>query len=90
MSIIVENLALFLWSGDTRTIDTPYAFSTVDLGLAMIAVPKVVAFSRRASLCAGLCGWSSARTDLGRAIRAVAKERQGALLVGIDVDHVLR
>jgi branched-chain amino acid transport system permease protein len=28
------------------------------------------------------------RTDLGRAIRAVAKERQGARLVGIDVDHV--
>ena len=29
-----------------------------------------------------------ARTDLGRAIRAVAKEKQGARLMGIDVDHV--
>ena len=29
-----------------------------------------------------------ARTDLGRAIRAVAKERQGARLVGIDVEHI--
>ena len=28
------------------------------------------------------------RTDLGRAIRAVAKEKQGARLMGIDVDHV--
>ena len=28
------------------------------------------------------------RTDLGRAIRAVAKEKQGARLVGIDVEHV--
>ncbi|MBV5344698.1 MAG: branched-chain amino acid ABC transporter permease, partial [Rhodoferax sp.] len=28
------------------------------------------------------------RTDLGRAIRAVAKEKQGARLMGIDVAHV--
>jgi branched-chain amino acid transport system permease protein len=27
-------------------------------------------------------------TDTGKAIRAVAKERQGAKLVGIDVDHM--
>jgi branched-chain amino acid transport system permease protein len=87
LSIIVENLALFLWSGDTRTINTPYAFSTVDLGLAMIAVPKLVA-AVGAVICAGLLWLVTARTDLGRAIRAVAKERQGALLVGIDVDHV--
>jgi branched-chain amino acid transport system permease protein len=29
-----------------------------------------------------------AKTDLGRAIRALAKERKGARLVGINVDHV--
>jgi branched-chain amino acid transport system permease protein len=29
-----------------------------------------------------------AKTDLGKAIRAVAKERQGARLVGIDVEHI--
>ena len=27
-------------------------------------------------------------TDLGKAIRAVAKQREGARLVGIDVEHV--
>ena len=32
--------------------------------------------------------WLITRTDLGRAIRAVAKEKQGARLMGIDVDHV--
>jgi branched-chain amino acid transport system permease protein len=29
-----------------------------------------------------------ASTDLGRAIRALAKERKGARLVGIDTDHL--
>jgi branched-chain amino acid transport system permease protein len=87
LSIIIENFALFLWSGDTRTINTPYAFSTVNLGVTMVAVPKVVA-SAGAVICAALLWLVTARTDLGRAIRAVAKERQGALLVGIDVDHI--
>src|SRR5204863_9493434 len=33
-------------------------------------------------------GLFMARTDTGKAIRAVAKERQGARLVGIDVEHI--
>ena len=28
------------------------------------------------------------KTDLGRAIRAVAKQREGARLVGIDVENI--
>jgi branched-chain amino acid transport system permease protein len=38
-------------------------------------------------MCA-LLGIFITRTDTGRAIRAVAKERMGARLVGIDVDKV--
>ena len=41
-----------------------------------------------AIVAAGLFGWCMSRTDLGRAIRAVAKERRGAHLVGIDVEHI--
>ncbi|HYM31176.1 MAG TPA: branched-chain amino acid ABC transporter permease [Candidatus Cybelea sp.] len=87
LSIIIENLALYLWSSDTRTINTPYGFSTVDLGVAFIAVPKVVAFFG-ALLVTGLLWLVMQRTDLGKAIRALAKEPQGAQLVGIDIEHV--
>jgi branched-chain amino acid transport system permease protein len=87
LAIAIENLALYLWKADTRTINTAYGFATVDLGIAFIAVPKMVAFVG-ALVVAGLLWLITARTDLGRAIRAVAKERQGARLVGIDVDHV--
>src|SRR5579883_965496 len=87
LSIIIENLALYLWSADTRTVSTPYGFSTVDLGLALIAVPKVVAFFG-ALIVTGALWLFMRRTDLGKAIRAVARERDGARLVGIDVDHV--
>lgn len=87
LSIIIENLALYLWTSDTRTINTPYGFSTVDLGAAFIAVPKLVAFFG-ALLVTGLFWLVMQRTDLGKAIRALAKERRGAQLVGINVEHV--
>lgn len=87
LAIVIENLALYLWSSDTRTIETPYGFSTVDLGVALIAVPKVIAFF--GALIVTLLLWALMRwTDLGKAIRALAKERRGAQLVGINVEHL--
>lgn len=87
LSIVLENLALLAFKSDTRTIDTPYTLATVAIGPAMIAVTKLVAFGG-ALVASALLLWIVRRTDLGRAIRAVAREKQGARLVGIDVDHV--
>jgi branched-chain amino acid transport system permease protein len=87
ISIVLENLALLAFKSDTRSIETPYTLSTVQIGPAFIAVPKLVAFAG-ALVCAALLMLVITRTDLGRAIRAVAKEKQGARLMGIDVDHV--
>ncbi len=87
LSIVLENGALMLFKSDTRSIETAYTLSTVQIGPAFIAVPKLVAFAGALVACAVLL-WVVSKTDLGRAIRAVAKEKQGARLVGIDVDHV--
>ncbi|HRH85318.1 MAG TPA: branched-chain amino acid ABC transporter permease [Rubrivivax sp.] len=87
LAIVMENLALLTFSADTRTIDTPYTLSTVPIGPAMIALPKLIAFGGALAVAALLL-WIVKRTDLGRAIRAVAKEKQGAKLMGIDVKHV--
>lgn len=87
LSIVLENVALLAFKSDTRTIDTSYSLATVAIGPAMIAVPKIVAFFG-ALVTSGVLLWIVRRTDLGRAIRAVAREKQGARLVGIDVDHV--
>jgi branched-chain amino acid transport system permease protein len=91
LSIVMENLALLFFKSDTRTIDTSYTLSTVAIGPAtaqvMVSVPKLVAFAG-ALVVSALLIVILQRTDLGRAIRAVAKEKQGARLMGIDVDHV--
>lgn len=87
LSIVLENLALLLFKSDTRTIETAYTLTTVDVAGAFIALPKLVAFAGALAVSAILLAIVG-RTDLGRAIRAVAKEKQGARLMGIDVDHV--
>jgi branched-chain amino acid transport system permease protein len=87
LSIVLENLALMLFKSDTRSIETAYTLSTVQIGPAFIALPKLVAFAGALVASAVLLAVVT-RTDLGRAIRAVAKEKQGARLMGIDVEHV--
>jgi branched-chain amino acid transport system permease protein len=87
LAIILDNGALFLWTSTTRTVDVPYDFSVVDLGVALIAVPRLVAFFGAFAMAA-LLWLILARTDTGKAIRAVAREREGARLVGIQVEHI--
>jgi len=87
ISIVLENLALLVFKSDTRSIETAYTLTTVAIGPAMIALPKLVAFAGALATSALLL-LILTRTDLGRAIRAVAKEKHGAKLMGIDVDHV--
>ncbi len=87
LAIVLENVALLAFRSDTRSIDTPYTLSMVTIGPAMLPVAKVVAFFG-ALAAAGVLWWIVRGTDLGRAIRAVAREKHGARLVGIDVEHV--
>ena len=87
LAIIIENLSLFAFRSDTRIIETPYSFDVVEVAGAFLPLPKVVAFVG-ALATAALLWLLIARTDLGRAIRALARERKGARLVGIDVEHV--
>ena len=87
LSIVIDNAALLFFGGDTQTIDVPYAGSFVELGAAFLPLPKLVSFGASLAICAAL-GLYIAKTDTGKAIRAVAKERQGARLVGIDVERM--
>ncbi len=87
LAIVLENLALLLFKSDTRSIETAYTLSTVAIGPATISLAKLVAFAG-ALAAAALLWLVLKRTDLGRAIRAVALEKHGAKLMGIDVEHV--
>jgi branched-chain amino acid transport system permease protein len=87
LSILIENLALMFFKGDSRTILVSYSDTMVEVGPAFVPLPKLISFAVAMAICAAL-GLFMQRTDTGRAIRAVAKERVGARLVGIDVDRI--
>jgi branched-chain amino acid transport system permease protein len=87
LSIVIENLALMFFTGDSRTISLSYSDKMFEVGPLLIGLPKVISFVAAMVMCA-LLGIFITQTDTGRAIRAVAKERMGARLVGIDVDKV--
>ena len=87
VSIVMENLALILFHSDTRSIDSGYTLSTVTILGCVLARAKVIAFVG-AMVVSALLVVLIQKTDLGRAIRAVAKEKQGARLMGINVEHV--
>ena len=87
LAIIIENALLYAFRADTRTINLPYAFDVIEIGTAFLAVPRVVAFA--AVIAVALVLWCIMQwTDTGKAIRAVAKEKLGAELSGIDVAHI--
>ena len=87
LSILIENIALMFFKGDSRTISVSYSDKMLELGTTLVPLPKLISFVVSILLCAAL-GLFMQRTDMGRAIRAVARERVGARLVGIDVEHI--
>jgi len=87
LSVVIENVLLYSFRADTRTIDVPYAFETLDLGFTFLPIPRLIGFG--VVFLVALALWALMRfTDVGKAIRAVAKEKLGAQLSGIDVAHV--
>ena len=87
IAIVLDNLALVVFTGDTRTIETAYSFAMIEAGPLLISVPRVISFAV-ALVCAVLLWAFMTRTDTGRAIRAVAREQDGARLVGIRPERV--
>jgi branched-chain amino acid transport system permease protein len=87
LAVLIENALLYAFHADTRTVDLPYAFRSIDLGFTFVALPRVIAFV--AVFVVALLLWAiMALTDTGKAIRAVANEKLGAELAGIDVAHI--
>ena len=87
LSILLENAMLAIFRSDTLSVQVPYAMEVIEAGPMLLSFTRVVGFG--VTLLVALVLYVvMTRTDTGRAMRAVAKERTGAALVGIDVRHV--
>ena len=80
VSIVIENAALFFFSASERSVLVPYDLDGIDLGVTYAVYPELIALGGSLLITFALWLFMSL-TDTGKAIRAVAKERQGARLV---------
>jgi branched-chain amino acid transport system permease protein len=87
LALFLDNLALALFSADPRTLLVGYSQATVPVGPLRLNLPRLLAFGG-ALLITGLLAAFLKATDLGKALRAAAEERDGAALVGIPVPRI--
>lgn len=87
LSLLLVNVALLLFTADYRTVQTPYSEVAIHLGTLYVPMAKLIAFIVAMVLSGLLWGFLHA-TDLGKAMRAAAQNRDVAMLMGINPDRV--
>lgn len=85
--IFLENLALALWSPETRSIVTSYTYSTLTVGPIRVGVPLLMSFMISLIFC-GILYFFLSKTFLGMALRGTAQDRQAAVLMGVNVNRM--
>jgi branched-chain amino acid transport system permease protein len=87
LSIALQNLALVLWTADSRFVRTDYYAVVVRFGNAAFSIAQIVAFVVAVLFTAALIAflrWSYT----GKVMRATAQDREAASLMGIDTGRV--
>ena len=87
LSLLLLNLALMLFTANYRTVHTSYSDEALHIGGLYIPVAKLIAFVVAMGLSGAL--WVFLHTtDLGKAMRAAAQNRDVAMLMGINPNRV--
>jgi branched-chain amino acid transport system permease protein len=87
LTLIIQNIALILWTADDRGITTSYsgeAFALIGLRFPYVRVAGLAI----SLVCLFALHYFLRRTYTGKAIRATVVDWEGASLVGIDVHKV--
>jgi len=87
LALFLENLALVLWQGDFRSVRPSYAGASFVVGEALVEVPRLIACGGAIVMALALFAFLRL-TDVGKAIRALSEEPEGAMLMGIDVGRI--
>ena len=69
ISIVLQNLALYLFTADFRMLTLPYFSLKLKFGLLAITLGELIAFAGALAVSLGFY-WFLLKTDLGRRIRA--------------------
>jgi len=87
LSIVLQNLALFFFSADYRTLKSTYSGQSLVIGDLYVSVTRLIAFGFVVCITIVLF-WFLKNTFWGKAIRATAQNREAAQLMGINIKKV--
>jgi branched-chain amino acid transport system permease protein len=85
--LMMQNIAYIIWTGEVRTITTPYTMMRFKVGEVPINVNRLAVFLVGAITLLLLHQFMT-RTYLGKAIRATAQDSTAAKLAGINTDQI--
>ena len=87
LGVFLQNLAQFLWRPDFRTLGDTWVSGRIAVGGVFVSRPQLAAAVGAVATTTALW-WLLTRTEVGRALRATAEDRQAAALMGIDPDRM--
>jgi len=87
LSILLINLVLFIFTGDYRAIDLPFAKKVVQVGGIYLNYPRLIIFSATVLITVLLYLFLK-NTDIGKQIRAIAQNRTAARLMGFKLNRI--
>ncbi len=86
LSVILQNLALIAWGPTPRSFASPFGGV---LGVGPLVFPNERLFALAAAIVLVLAFWLlMSRTQIGRAMRALAQDKEVALMQGIRANRV--
>ena len=89
LMVVIETIAIIVWTTDTKTLDLHYLGGVLDLGFLRVPVARVVAAGLSFALLVALHLFLT-RTLTGSAIRGLSSNRDVAEMVGIDGNRLSR
>ena len=84
--LVIQNAILGITGGLTYSVNTPLSNITYGMGSIQISLSRLIVLVAAAVVALAL-GAFLTRTTFGQAIRAVAQDRKGAQLMGINVER---
>jgi branched-chain amino acid transport system permease protein len=85
--LILQNIGLRIYGGEGKALNTPYDGALVQLGGGVALSGVKVALIVLAVVSLGALSVLLSRTSLGRAVRAVAQDREAAAMLGIPMQR---
>ncbi|MBI5966866.1 MAG: branched-chain amino acid ABC transporter permease [Deltaproteobacteria bacterium] len=85
--LIIQNLALILWSGNYVSMTTHYSGISIKLGPISLGLTRLLGLVIAIFLTV-LLTLALKRTEWGKSVRAVTQDREAAMLMGVNVNRV--